>query len=377
MNKILLLLISLFLFSGFVSNPLPEVSSEGAQTVKLIFAGDIMGHSPQFQAAYNAQTKSYNYETCFQLVKPYIESADIAIANLEVPLAGPPYSGYPNFSSPDALLDGLKYAGYDIILTANNHVVDRGKQGLERTIGVITDRKLKHTGSYINKAQRDSIYPLIIHEKGLRIALLNCTYGTNGIPVTNPNMVNLIDTVQIRKDIARAKKLQADFIIMTIHWGVEYILQANDSQRKLARWLAAKGVNLIIGGHPHVVQDMEIITTAQNDSVPVYYSLGNSVSNQRKPHTDGGIMVEVEIGVKAKKIISTSYIPVYVHRGMLAGKYQYHLIPTPQYIQAPEQYKLAVADSLALRYFDQQTRLRLHNQKVSGVDSVRFVNARN
>lgn len=348
--------------SGFQhSNEILQQQVEVPGAVTLVFAGDIMGHSPQFNAAFNPASKSYHYESCFEQVRPYISKADFAIANLEVTLAGPPYEGYPRFSSPDALSDGLKYAGYDVLLTANNHIADRGRKGLERTLNVLNKRKFLFAGSYYNQAHRDSIYPLMMEKNGLRIALLNCTYSTNGIAVTAPNIVNRIDTIQIKKDIQKAQELAADIIIMAVHWGTEYALQASENQRNLARWMARNGIGLIIGSHPHVVQDAEVIQTEDGREVPVYYSVGNSISNQRKPHTDGGIMVKAEINPGTGKVMSHSYLPVFVHKGQLHGKYQFHLIATPDFIARPDSFALPVTDSLALRWFDEQTRERLAN----------------
>ena len=366
MKRFFVLISIFFFFSCFIQNtnselqnPQNEFTNEDNKPITLIFAGDIMGHSPQFNAAYNTETKTYSYDVCFENVKSYIDKVDIAIANLEVPLAGEPYSGYPNFSSPDALLDGMKNAGYDVVLTANNHVVDRGKKGLERTIKIINDRKLKHIGSYLNKAQRDSIYPLIIDKQGVKIALLNYTYGTNGIAVVAPNIVNMLDTIQIKKDIQKAKSLNSDIIILTVHWGIEYITKANEVQRKLSRFFVLQGVDLVIGSHPHVVQDAEILFSKDSVEVPVYYSLGNSISNQRKPETDGGIMVKVEIGTNSKQILSTKYLPVYVHKGKLNEVFQFHLIPTPDYINNPFRFKINKADSTTLTNFDNTIRKRL------------------
>ncbi|MDO9154040.1 MAG: CapA family protein [Paludibacter sp.] len=371
MKRVFVLIASLIFFSVFIQNTnselqytVKEFAGDADQTVSLIFAGDIMGHSPQFQAAYHPIDKTYHYDICFRHVKTHIESADFAIANLEVTLAGAPYSGYPNFSSPDALLDGMKNAGYDVILTANNHIVDRGKKGLERTNTIINNRQLKQAGSYLNIAQRDSIYPLFIEQKGVKIALLNCTYGTNGIAVSEPNMVNMLDTVQIKEDICKAKSRDADLIFMTVHWGAEYMTKANDEQRKLAHFFVRQGVNLVIGSHPHVVQNAEILYNIDSIAVPVFYSLGNSISNQRKPDTDGGIMVKVEIGTQSKQILETSYLPVYVHKGVLDNVYQYHLIPTTDFVNDPSRFMLNKTDSAALMYFDNETRKRLNNIKI-------------
>lgn len=335
------------------------------QIVTLIFAGDIMGHSPQFQAAYDTQTKNYDYNVCFENVKPYIESADIAVANLEVTLAGPPYSGYPNFSSPDALLDGLKYAGYDVMLTANNHVLDRGKQGFERTIKVLSDKEMKFVGSYMNQQQRDTLYPLIIDTHGLKIALLNYTYGTNGYKPISPTIVNVIDTNQIKKDIKKARIKSADIVVMTVHWGTEYQTKAGTEQQKLAKLFVREGVDLVIGSHPHVVQNAEMFEIDSTRKVPVFYSLGNSISNQRNINTDGGIMVKVEIGANSKQILKTTYLPVYVHKGILKDKFQYHLIPTPDFVSdTTANYVINKVDSAALLLFDKNTRERLSNFEI-------------
>ena len=362
MKKYFLLFAFSFLFCSFLQNSnLNSLLIPDNDNVTLVFVGDIMGHSPQFEAAYNSQTNSYNYDICFQHVKSYITNADFALANLEVPLAGMPYSGYPNFSSPDALLDALKNTGFSILQTANNHVLDRGKFGMERTIRQIEKRNLLHMGSYVDAIQRDTLYPLIVESKGVKIAFLNCTYGTNTHEVSEPNRVNYIDTLEIINDIKRANNLNADFRIMTIHWGTEYELQANEAQRKIAQFLVNHGINLIIGSHPHVVQNAEIFYDKDSIPVPVFYSLGNFISNQRKLNTNGGILVKVEIDAKSKTFKNSSFLPVYVHRGILNGEYQYHLIPTSDFIQKPSNYKILTSDSISLTVFDKETRSRLKN----------------
>ena len=362
MKKSVLLFALLFFFCSFIqnSNHNSFVIADN-DTVTLIFAGDVMGHIPQIEAAYNPHNDSYNYDVCFKWVKPYLQQADFAVANLEVPIAGKPYSGYPAFSSPDALLDALKNAGFNILLTGNNHVLDRGKPGLERTIRQLHKRNLLFAGSYIDQAQRDSLYPIILQSKGIKIAILNCTYGTNGNQAQEPSLVNYIDTTEIINDINDADRLGADFKIMTIHWGTEYELQAGKTQQKLAQFFVNHGINLIIGSHPHVVQNAETLYGKDNSPVPVYYSLGNFISNQRQANSDGGIMVKVEIGVKSKSVLKTAYFPVWVYKGTLNGEYQYHLIPTSDYIQCPANFKLNKTDSVSLRYFDTETRKRLSN----------------
>lgn len=352
---------SYFIFCLAFSSNAQFHEDKSDAVLSIIFSGDIMGHLPQTKAAYNPNTKSYEYDVCFEYVKKYIKSADIAVANLETPIAGTPYSGYPCFSSPDALLDGLKKAGYDILLTANNHVADKGKKGLERTIQEIQKRRLLHIGSYVDEKQRDEIYPLVIENKGVRIAFFNYTYDTNGIPVTQPNFVNIIDTVQIKKDLIAADEIGVDLKIMTIHWGEEYQLKANKEQRKLADLFIRNGVDAVIGAHPHVVQDMEVLYKADGTPVPVFYSLGNSISNQRKPHTDGGIMVKLMIDTNSKKIIDSSFLPVWVYKGFLKEINQYHLIPTTDFVRQQHKFAISEKDSLSLLFFHEQTLSRLNN----------------
>lgn len=365
MKKVLLLFIALFFICSFSqNNSKNSLIVNDDEIVTFIFAGDIMGHSPQFQAAYNPKNNCFNYDICFKNVKPYIQSADFALANLEVPIAGKPYSGYPNFSSPDALLDAIKNAGFNILQTANNHALDRNRSGLERTIFQLEKRKLFHLGSYYNEIQRDSTYPLILNSKGIRIALLNCTYGTNDRKPSGLTLVNYLDTIQILQDIEKARKLGAEFQIMTVHWGTEYELQSNEIQYKYAQFFVNHGINLVIGSHPHVVQNAENLIAKDSLSVPVFYSLGNYLSNQRNLNSNGGIMVKVQISSKTKRITTISYLPVYVFRGVLNGEYQYHLIPTIDFIKHPSQFPINKSDSVSLVDFHRLTMNRLYNQHI-------------
>lgn len=137
-------------------------------------------------------------------------------------IRGKPYKGYPAFSAPDEFLTAIHDAGFNVLVTANNHSLDRGKSGLERTIQLIDSLKVPHAGTYINADEREKKYPLLLEKNGFRIALLNYTYGTNGIPVTPPNIVNYIDTAIIAKDIEESKAMKPDAIIACMHWGIEY-----------------------------------------------------------------------------------------------------------------------------------------------------------
>lgn len=317
----------LFFILGF---SLSGWSQNDSLVLRLLFAGDIMGHSPQIESAWNPDSGSYIYDSCFAFVRPIIESADLAIGNLELTFAGPPYSGYPRFSSPDALGSALKNAGFDILCTANNHAADRGYEGLVRTLNVLDSLKILYTGTFRSKAERDSVYPLLIDAKGIRLALLNYSYSTNGMPFPLPGIVNLIDTGLIRKDIEQTKLLHPDLIFAFMHWGEEYERFPSSVQKKLARYLFHLGVDAIIGSHPHVVQPIEILTDslAGFSQCPVFWSLGNFISNQRVRYRDGGIMALIEVRKdSAVRISSVEWIPVYVYRKPPGQGQRYFLLP--------------------------------------------------
>lgn len=325
-------------------------SGQNSKTLNLIFVGDVMGHSPQINSAYDDATKSYNYDSVFTRMKGVFSFADFVIANLEVTLAGPPYSGYPQFSSPDNLVDGLINAGVDILVTANNHSVDRGKDGIIRTIDVLSQKGIPHTGTFKDSAQRETINPLIVEKSGFRLGLLNYTYGTNGIPVPSPVIVNLIDTALIRKDVEKAKALGVDEVIVFIHWGNEYEINPSKTQIKLAEFMKGLGVRIIIGSHPHVVQRME--ATFDTDSTTgqvVVYSLGNFVSNQRKRYCNGGVVTFVQLSkneVGKTQITNTGYLPVWVHIPFRDLKRLYQVLPIAEYEPISKQYFSSADDSL-------------------------------
>ncbi len=283
-----------FFFLYFLFLPSRLVAQEFGR-ITLLFAGDLMQHQGQIDAARQIGG-SYDYSPCFQYVKEEVSSADIAIANLEVTLAGKPYRGYPQFSAPDEYAQAIKDTGFDILLTANNHCLDRRKKGLERTIHLLDSLQIPYAGTYINKEERDRLYPLIIQKNGFRIALLAYTYATNGIEVQPPNVVNYIDKGQILQDIAKARAQKADVIIACMHWGIEYRLLPERQEREMADWLIDQGVDHVIGSHPHVLQPMEVRSDEHTAARHVVvYSLGNYISNMSVPNTDGGAMVKLEL----------------------------------------------------------------------------------
>ena len=307
-----------------------QASDKDTSRVKLVFAGDIMGHDTQINAAYNKDSNRYDYHECFRLVKPYLSEADIAIGNLEVTLAGAPYKGYPQFSSPDELADAIREAGFDVLVNANNHALDRGKAGLERTLDILSGKGLIATGSFRSEESRDLQYPLLIEKNDILLAILNYTYGTNGLKADTPNIVNPIDTLLISEDIRKVKKVGPDFIIACVHWGREYERTEHSSQNNLAQFFFRQGVDAIIGSHPHVVQPVRLYYPTHDSAQYklVVYSLGNLVSNQRDRYRDGGILFELNLEKTNRTIIRDySYTPVWVNKPEVDGKTIFQLVP--------------------------------------------------
>lgn len=309
-------------------SPFNGDSIASADTLRLLFVGDLMQHQGQINAA-RTPSGGYDYSDCFAYVKDEIRKADLAIANLEVTLGGKPYKGYPAFSAPDEFLTAIHDAGFNVLVTSNNHSLDRGKAGLERTIQQIDSLNIPHAGTYVNQEEREKNYPLLLKKNGFRIALLNYTYGTNGLTVTPPNIVNYIDTLIIAKDIESSKALKPDAIIACMHWGIEYESLPNKEQKFLTDWLLGKGVSHVIGSHPHVVQPMEVRTDSlTNEKHLVVYSLGNYISNMSARRTDGGLMVKMELVKDSTvRLNNCAYSLVWTARPQQSGKKNHQLLP--------------------------------------------------
>jgi poly-gamma-glutamate capsule biosynthesis protein CapA/YwtB (metallophosphatase superfamily) len=294
---------ALFLFSGLFFQLL--VQAQDTTRLSLLFVGDIMQHDSNIAAAYNPITGTYDYSACFEYVTPILQSADLVIGNLELTLAGKPYKGYPQFSAPNELAYELKRAGFDVLVTANNHSVDRGKKGIERTIDVLDTLTMLHTGTFKDSLTRSLSYPLVVEKNGFRLSLLNYTYATNGIPVPRPSIVNLIDTVQIKKDLEKARGQHSDAIIVFMHWGDEYQSLPNKEQKRLTSLCFREGAKLVIGSHPHVLQPIE--WRKEKDQL-IAYSLGNFVSGQRPRYRDGGAMLWINLQKVNKDSVSLTSI---------------------------------------------------------------------
>lgn len=339
--------------------------------LSLLFIGDIMGHDEQIASAWNSETGNYEYDDVFRYIRDEISEADIAVVNLEVTLGGPPYKGYPAFSSPASLASACKNAGIDVLATANNHSVDRGKKGILGTIQRLDSLGIIHTGTFADTTARDTLSPLIIVKNGISVALLNYTYGTNGLKVPSPTVVNMLDTNLIASDIKKALALKPDVIIPFVHWGIEYDTLPSAEQTGLARFFFNQGADLVIGSHPHVLQQMEwtLADSCRKDRI-VVYSLGNYVSNQRTIRRDGGAMVRVELG-KTDSLTSVTragYYLTWVHTPVENGKRKYYVLPCSVFENKPEHFTRP-SDYQKMKLFIRNSR-NLLNSRNNGMQEI-------
>jgi poly-gamma-glutamate capsule biosynthesis protein CapA/YwtB (metallophosphatase superfamily) len=301
-------------------------------TIRVMAAGDAMAHLPQTEAALNPATKEYQYHDVFQWFAPWVRQHDLQLVNLETTLAGPPYKGYPQFSAPDAYARDLRDAGFNLFCVANNHSVDRYNAGILRTITVLDSLGITHTGTFRDSLHRDSVYPLFVNIKGIRIAVLNATYGTNGLNPKPPVKVNMIDRKELEQDVLKAKNLKPDLILAVLHWGDEYKRFPNEYQKSMAKFLADAGVDIIVGHHPHVLQPVEWIMKGSDSTAGktlVIWSLGNFYSNQRDRYRDGGMFVHFNItknkNTGAITIDDPGYYPFWVWRSQ--SPFRYTIMP--------------------------------------------------
>lgn len=287
----------------------------GANEATLLFAGDAMMHQAQLDAAKAlGHGRSYDYSDCFTPVSRMISDADYAVVNLETPLGYGGFTGYPCFCAPTAYAEALRKAGFDLFLTANNHTLDRRDKGLKLTVHLLDSLGIPHIGTYTSADERRKRLPKIVDVNGFRIAMLNYTYGTNGFEVRSDAVVDYIDKAQIKADIDSARAAGAELVCAAMHWGLEYKLLPSDPQKRLASWLIDNGVDMVIGGHPHVVQPMELRTDSTTGRRKVVvYSLGNFISNMKTRDTRGGAFAKVKLkrDSAGNALIDTAFVQLH------------------------------------------------------------------
>lgn len=332
-----------------------EVAEEPEETftdIRISAVGDIMGHMSQIISAYDAESDSYDFTPVFADVKPYIEEADLAIANLETTLAGSAraYAGYPSFNTPDAIIDALDFAGFDTLITTNNHSLDTGPDGLRRTVEVIKEKGLEPVGTYAEEPDSRVHFKNV---EGIEIAILAYTEHLNGLEAGYSAeqldaMVNVISEERILADLEEAKAAEPDLILSYMHWGQEYTREPNEFQNQWAEFLTREGVDIIIGSHPHVIHETRVLEVDGNEAI-VAYSLGNFVSNQRRETlgagfepTEDGVILNIDIQKNDQTgettVTQVDYTATWVYRNRYSGdeNYTYRILPVESALESGE-----------------------------------------
>lgn len=312
-----------------------SVPEDSVLTVTLCFTGDLMCHSTQFNYA-NVGADTFDFTGVYTEVKTFLSESDFTVGNLETVVAGKNkgYSGYPYFNAPDDFIYALKDAGFDLLITANNHALDQGWDGVKRTIEIINDNQLYQTGTFVSKEDRDSVR--IFEINSIKIAFLAYSENTNGLPIPKGKdfAINLIDEELIKNDIVKAREKNVDVVLVHLHFGREYLREPDDYQKQIVNKIIEYGADIIIGGHPHVIQPVNFFKTnnAKLDSGFVAYSLGNFVSNQRWRYSDAGLILNIQI---SKNILTDSiyirevnYLPTWVFKGETEKGREYVILPS-------------------------------------------------
>lgn len=320
------------------SLPVPAAQQQTAAALSrewvITAAGDIMMHDTQIKAGYDPKEDRYDYSSFYTYVKPFLDSADLTIGNLETTLAGSKagYSGYPRFNAPEILAANLKEAGFDILTTANNHCLDKGQAGLTSTLDFLDQAGLQHTGTFRSPEERAKILQADV--KGLQVAVLSYTYGTNGLTTAKGHAysVNYLEPESIKSDINKARESGAQLIIAALHFGIEYQPSPNKAQQQLAQSLLDAGADIILGQHPHVLQPAFFYQkgSAGNKKF-VIYSMGNFISDQKGLERRSSILLNLHIGTDPASqkpyLKKVTYLPIFTHKYKENGKTRFEVLP--------------------------------------------------
>lgn len=321
-----------------------EDFSEKPKTVTFAFTGDLMCHGSQYEAV-SQGNDMYDFRPAFAGVKPFLSAADVMIGNLETVLAGngKNYKSYPQFNTPNAYADALKDAGFDIIVTVNNHTYDQGKDGVLRTLDELDKRNFTGVlGTYRTQEAQDEIK--VFEKNGIKYSVLAYTQFSNiTLRESDSYLFQLIDTVKVGQDIKKARKQGAEIVMIHYHWGAEYLAEPNAYQRVITEKTIELGADVIIGGHPHVIQPLKKYKTQNNatlDSGIVAYSMGNFYSGQRKRFRHNGAILWLEMekvmqkndkNENISKIVlkNVAHLPTWVYFGKVdnAAKNEYRIYP--------------------------------------------------
>ena len=307
------------------------------ETITISVVGDLMCHAAQYNYA-RLENGNFDFNPPFQFVKKYLINSDFTFGNFETVTAGKSrgFSTYPLFNSPDEYLTALKNSGFKLLTTANNHALDQGEKGTIRTIKELKKDNINYTGTFESERDRDSIR--IFNIKGIKVAFLAYTYGTNEIhiPENSPYLINLIDTVLIKSDIKKARENGAEIVLVYFHFGNQYDTKPNSYQKEIVQKTINAGADIIIGGHPHVLQPVQYFKTknAKLDTGFVAYSMGNFFTNQRDRYTDAGIILNIDLSKNFYNdsiyISDVSYAPTWVFRGEVNDKNEFLILPSEE-----------------------------------------------
>lgn len=357
MKKILSVLLILLVLSGVIilgfnhdknqkleKQPIekPEVetpeSKDRIESITMLSVGDIMFHDSQLEENIN-HPSGYFFEDSLALMKPYFQEADITIGNFEsTSTPSQNYRGYPTFNTPVEAIDAIKDAGFDILSTINNHTLDSGKQGVIDTYNSIEERGMIPMGT---KVSPDIESLKTIEKEGIKLGFLAYTYGFNGLdsylsPEEHEYMVSFMDEEIMEKEIKSSVEADNDLTVVMIHWGNEYQTTPTEAQEVLAKKMVDWGADIILGSHPHVVQEAEMFEDAF-----VIYSMGNFISNQRLEtlddiDTERGLMIEFTIEKNFETNVTTvkeiDYHPLWVNKYLIDGKNFHQVIPTKDFL---------------------------------------------
>lgn len=333
-------------------------------SISLLAVGDNLIHNAIYQQAQTRGGGTYDFSYAYEKIVPYLQEFDFRLINQETPLGGEELglSSYPQFNSPTELGTQLAEMGFNLVSHANNHVLDAGETGLLNTLHFWqTLPQVTVAGAFPN-AEAAAQIP-IVEKDGVKIAFLAYTYGTNGLslPTESPAIVELIDEEQMKTQITQAENL-ADITLVMMHWGVEYEPQANAEQKALAQLLADSDVEIIIGAHPHVIQEVETLTQPDGGKCICFYSLGNFISAQDQPETMlggmAGIRLEYDRATKETSFTKVEFIPIVTQYD--SGFRNIHLIPLAQYSE-----ELAAAhglDTVSIPYFQDLLQQRIDSK---------------
>ncbi len=320
MRRILLTIIILALsVSGCGKNQVDKaafVENKINETITIVAVGDNLLHMPVVNSG-KQNDGTYEYSHLFEKLQPKFSNADIAVIGQETVFGGENlgYSGYPLFNSPSDMGKTLVNEGFDVVLHASNHVLDRREEGVENTLEFWKNYpNIEVLG--INESEDEKQLVDIMEVKGAKIAMLNYTYGTNGItlPQDKSYLINYIDNEKIEKDALYAET-NADFTIAFMHWGTEYSTKPNDEQKELCKNMCSWGVDLIIGAHPHVIEPVEWYSSENGNQMLVYYSLGNYVSRQLEARNLLGGLADIKLKFNGERVYihDYSFLPIVTH----------------------------------------------------------------